>query len=78
MIADVRAEARWSVFGVVSEAESGVCTGGRLLHLQGSGGHSDSFLASADVNTVRCNLQDTLCREKKSRLVGGRGEEGER
>ena len=78
MIADVRAEAGWSVFGVVSEAESGVCTGGRLLHLQGSGGHSDSFFASADMDTVRCNLQDTLRREKKkSRLVGGRGEEKE-
>ena len=32
MIADVRAEAGWSVFGVVSEAESGVFTarGGAL------------------------------------------------
>ena len=40
--------------------------GGGLLHLQGGGGHSDSFLACADVDTVRCNLQDTLCCERKA------------
>lgn len=45
MVADVCAETRWAVgLGDECSAEkSGVCRRGRVLHLQGGGGHSDGF-----------------------------------